>query len=1192
MLSQRYTDRAEIRRVLSNADIGSANLRSDLSPAVTWHEVLTNLTPTPASLKRLLESVQADYPDEPLVVEALWRISGEEGANESGPLAEAQENASSRSKLSHWLRNEWLTNGPNVCCVQGFSGVGKSFLADKLIIDSGLPSALIEVPTSRMQFDDATLVISEFLDRDLGVRIPLGGDFSNSLIDLLRSQTLLVIDDFQNCLDDSGRMLPGYEELVSRLRPSRHRGRILLLSSRAVLEEELEHVQVRTLPSFDTSEGIGALTRWLAESGRQAEVPHDRMEDVVSWLGGNARALKTLVASLRKWPLDELINLSPASWEMRGNRISQTLVRYLETQLVRKTLSAISEHSQDALQRISVYRRSFNREQILAQIQSSLDSAINDLEDNFLIERRRRWYSMNPVAREVAAAKLRKDGRRLMASHRVAADYYMRPFKARRTTPGRNAANFIEARYHLTATGDEHKLADISQLYSLHLERVYKAETQIPLDADEISEQCAVLEGALSAGSPSAGMHVYLAKLYLARNRNDDTDRAANELINAAILPRCPKEAWLTLLRLGRTASVQRLIADNGPALDLEVFLLLGRLLFRSGRLDEAVAALIDGTKRLKNPLDSPSLYEAAAKMLNAAGKSTDAIDLLRAGIEQLREHPGTVLLYRQISETLVRQGRHDEAVQITKNGVNDFGNSPESLALRIEVVRILRLSGRHADELQKVSENLAKLEGVPNSADLYTRVSKILVDVGLLDTAVHLLRSGIDSLQAHSGAVGLCNAAGTLLANAGRTSEALDLISKGAASLRAHPNVASLYRHTSDLMIAVGRADEVLLWLDDSRIRLDLSQITSTLSEIAGEVTSRISRADAAAADIPKIPLGNNEEGQARLRESVRILVAGGRISEAIQLLRQGITALDTGSAMCMLYLDSGRVLASSGLLNNAVSILKEGIIAVGAVAGVSHLYHEANSLLFANGRFEEAVSLLREGVINVPMRDASILYHDLGELLIATGRADEALDLWLQAIDQLNEQPGVSFLYHDASTLLIARGAPDKAMQLLRKGIAEHAPEDLSALYHDLGELLIAAGRIDEALDLWLQAIDQLNEQPGVSFLYHDASTLLIARGAPDKAMQLLRKGIAEHAPEDLSALYHDLGELLIAAGRMDEALDLWLQAIDQLNEQQGVEYLVRDVKGMVALLPVGKRQKVERVSRLTEDEEAEAD
>ena len=51
--------------------------------------------------------------------------------------------------LLDFLANEWIENGPNVCCLEGFSGVGKTeiarFFMDK-IDKMGIPSVMVNNP--------------------------------------------------------------------------------------------------------------------------------------------------------------------------------------------------------------------------------------------------------------------------------------------------------------------------------------------------------------------------------------------------------------------------------------------------------------------------------------------------------------------------------------------------------------------------------------------------------------------------------------------------------------------------------------------------------------------------------------------------------------------------------------------------------------------------------------------------------------------------------------------------------------------------------------------------------------------------------------------------------------------------------------------------------------------------------------
>ena len=38
-----------------------------------------------------------------------------------------------RQEMLDWLKNAWLMNGPPICFLEGFPGVGKSVLADEVL---------------------------------------------------------------------------------------------------------------------------------------------------------------------------------------------------------------------------------------------------------------------------------------------------------------------------------------------------------------------------------------------------------------------------------------------------------------------------------------------------------------------------------------------------------------------------------------------------------------------------------------------------------------------------------------------------------------------------------------------------------------------------------------------------------------------------------------------------------------------------------------------------------------------------------------------------------------------------------------------------------------------------------------------------------------------------------------------------
>src|ERR1035438_6868635 len=116
--------------------------------------------------------------------------------------------------LAAWLGDEWWSTGPTICCLEGFSDVGKTeirrSLVDKLRAQ-GVPTVSIDVQEpGQAQFDDFLLsVAQEFAnegDDTLARAIDEGTDAQRLigiLANSLREPWLLVLDEFRNALEPS-----------------------------------------------------------------------------------------------------------------------------------------------------------------------------------------------------------------------------------------------------------------------------------------------------------------------------------------------------------------------------------------------------------------------------------------------------------------------------------------------------------------------------------------------------------------------------------------------------------------------------------------------------------------------------------------------------------------------------------------------------------------------------------------------------------------------------------------------------------------------------------------------------------------------------------------------------------------------------------------------------------------------------
>ncbi|MCH8296341.1 AAA family ATPase, partial [Candidatus Poribacteria bacterium] len=505
------------------------------------------------------------------------------------------------AELIEWLTKTWLPQGPPICVVEGFPGIGKTSVARILMNLVEIPAVMITVPDTETDPTDDILL-------DLAMELSLGGndeladavDQGNSLpmalTQILLKPTLIIIDEFQRVMTgESGMPVKSFATVFDRLANRQQlKGRILLLSNRTVERGRWsEPYTIRTLPGLEADEAEHLLDKLLTDAGREDEVPVERRKDVVNWMGRNPRAIRLLVASLARDSLDDLIGLSPEIWEVRDREVSAEFIYRLERELLQRTLGRLSDEFNRQLRRLGVHRKTFKRQAIEPLFAEKAEYARfkNELIDRFLMEQHKGWFALHPIVREIGLQRLKETPSELQGAHGIAARYYTRHFRAKETKGwGKLGGHFVEARYHLVNAGREEDLREIVVRFENHVRATLKGTSPIPSSANEISERIAVLSALLE--TPGAkGLEYHLARLFRARGRAEDLQRA---IVHAkrAIGPQSPADGWV----------------------------LCGQLLAQAGRVNEAIDLLNDGINKV--PVNqSVSLYQSCGQLLAQAGR-------------------------------------------------------------------------------------------------------------------------------------------------------------------------------------------------------------------------------------------------------------------------------------------------------------------------------------------------------------------------------------------------------------------------------------------------------------------------------------------------------------------------------------------------------------------------------------------
>jgi glycosyltransferase involved in cell wall biosynthesis/tetratricopeptide (TPR) repeat protein len=774
----------------------------------------------------------------------------------------------------------WWRQGPPVGFLEGFPGVGKSnaILPEvrQRVADQGATVATIEAPDpGRSQLDDLLLDLTQELSLvgvDALVRAIDEGRGQQALLmglqQSLRQPLLIVIDEAQNLLDlKTGEPISAIRSLLDRV--ARHvdwPGRLLLVTNRMPRKGRWSDPHAFfTLKPFDPDDGVAFLGHLLAASGREAEIPADRREDVVAWVGGNPRALKLIVAALASAELDDLIGIEPELWELRDREVSRSLLENLERELLRKVVEQLAPEVKDALLLASVYRKPVKREawDAMPAGRGAGESARRELVDRFLLEHHRGWFLLNPVAREVARAELNNDTELRRRAHSLAGEHYARHFRAREITGGgRLAGHFVEARYHLVLGERENELSGIASRFLSHLQAEITAVAPVPSERRELGERIAVLAGALQGGGPKT-LEYHLARCLERRGRGDDRKHALAHA-RRAVGAKAPAAAWHLLIRLegdltGTKAAVKVLRqaehfiqATQSLA---SLYQAAGEILARQDKLDEAVVLLNEGIGKIPPTQSLFSLYQAAGEFLARQDKLDEAVVLLKEGIGKIPPTQNLFSLYQAAGEILVRQDKLDEAVVLLKEGI---GKIPPTQSL----------------------------------ASLYQAAGEILARQDKLDDAVVLLKEGIGKIPPTQSVASLYQAAGEILARQDKLAEAVVLLNEGIGKIPSTHSLFSLYQAAGEILVRQDKLDEAVVLLKVGIGKIPPTQNLFILYQVAGAVLSKQEKIDSAidllCEGVRKVPA---RASGYRIAESALLLAAA---SGRRELLRKVIAVCE----------------------------------------------------------------------------------------------------------------------------------------------------------------------------------------------------------------------------------------------------------------------------------------------------------
>lgn len=942
--------------------------------------------------------------------------------DETDQLSEPELHGIERKAVYDKLQGAWLNSGPCVAILQGFPGSGKTQLAsalfsrDRVVID---PIA-VELGSSDPSLDLLIDLSSSLHDRGIGelnAEIDKGesGDLFGALLRVLRKhRVLIIIDEFQVILQQANASPPSdWQKLIESLNNSvRAEGRLLLISNRTIeIDRWSEKCAIHEIKGFSNEEAASFLTQALEEKDLVSRVPQQRIEELGRRLGGNPRAILTLVRSLIYEDLDQLLPAMPRLEDIGDVRMESELLDQFERQLIARTIPNLGDEVAAFLRWLAVNRRpvakAFYGE--LAKVFKDWKPLRAKLFDRFLLRNSSSGDQMHPLAREVCVTRLRLDESGWRRAHGLAADFHLQSFKAPFATSARHvAASFSELRHHLVESNRTSELYGASvRMAKFVLARIPKPTLSKTPDTVETLEEHIALISALPEDKRDAGLHYHLALCLKQRNGSGDHEMALAH-VRKAVRPDSYYAVWLLLIDLeysihgvdsmkGAMNQALRHLGTGGNA--PAVYHACARLLDKDGRVEESID-LLEKAAKTPGMASAASLVAHCSRLLQRTGKTDRSLALLnffanKAGVQEVG------LVYGHLASNLLAQNLNDEAVELLDRAIQTPGMT-KLHSLYLLKAESLAKAGSDSNAIISLYEGIGDRR-VFDPSPIYCRCAELLVANNRIDEAIRLMERGINS-RAIRDPLPLYHSLATIMEKAGQPDHGVRLL-KGAMSDRSLRTEPSLYLVCSKLFFHQRKLEEAISILDQG---LGVPKLTdrNLLVQMKADYTARL-----------------------------------GRIEEAIEMLKAATETDASPHHLESLYRDCAELMAKSDRIHEAVVLLQKGIGSV-AISNKSIMYQLCAKLLVKDGRPNEAIEILKKALKSPGITGTVILYQACAKILIKESRFDEAIELLMRGI-RGPKIGNMGSLYQACAELLVTEANREKAIALLKDGMIEY-PKD----------------------------------------------------------------------------------------------------------------------------------------------------
>jgi len=927
------------------------------------------------------------------------------------------------------LHGPWLLNGPCVAILQGFPGCGKTQLAsalaskDRIVLDP----ISVELGSSDPSLDlllDLAATLQDHGIGELNAEIDKGesGDLYEALLKVLRRERILIkVDEFQCVLDDANALPPpNWQKLIESLNNSaRAEGRLLLISNHNIgLERWSEKCPIHEIKGFSNDEAATFLAQALEQNGLVSRVPPERLEELGRRLGGNPRAIRTLVGSLKSDALEDLLPAIPSLESIGDVVLAKELLYKFERDLIARTIPNLGDEVASFMRWLAVNRRPITKTYYaeLAKVFKDWKALRASLFDRFFLEFTQSADQMHPLAREVCVTRLRLANPEWRKAHSLAADYHLQAFRSSQASPVRQvAASFSELRHHLVESGRTGELYNASvRMTKFVLSRIPKPKhSKIPHTIESLEEHIALIS-ALPEGEREPGLEYHLALCLKQRNTGNDYKNALSHVRKAARADSY-YAVWLLLIELeyeingvaAMRAAMNKALQYLGNGSNVSaVYRACANLLDKDGRPEEAIN-LLESAASTPGLAGVASLVALCSRLLQRDGDNQRAIRLLKsvANKPNLQE---AGLVYSHWASTLLQQNQIDEAIELLDRAIHTPGMTKLHSLYVLKAECLVKL-GADTQAINALFEGIEDTQ-VFDAGPIYCKCAELLVANSRIEDAIQTMERGIES-KAIKDPLPLYHSLAGILEKTGQPDEGVRLL-KGAIANRWLRREPSLYLVCSKLLFHQRKLDQAITILDQGLGQPKLAE-RNLLIQMKADFTARMGRTEEATnilrSAVTREP--NPHHLEFLYRDCAELMAKSGKLHEAIELLRTGACSPAIGNK-CILYQLCAKLLVKDGQSSEAIKLLKKALTSPG-ITGTVILYQACAKILVKEGRLGEAVELLMGGIHGPKIGNMGSLYQACAEILITEGQRGQAIALLKDGMNEYPKDQGIKDLH-----------------------------------------------------------------------------------------------------------------------------------------------------------------------------------